>query len=1311
MKAELRGWFDEILFVFNMITKHIITRGGKIVLAFCNLIDYKNHDGILQPGNYIEGDAGILGVTIDSDYSRGGYIKAFTAETVGGLIDHDFLTGLHYLSGGSKPLLHLTPPEYYSTSYYYYEVTSSMTMYGFSYLDSGVNVFMGGVEYCVNGAATVNLTMPANNRMNERDKIRIRGRAGGWKIVQIASQHIHLGAYTTTTGSAGYIASTSATDCIELACNHVDAGGTESEWVVVGFSGVLELYDGTSHYISSFGQDLRTTGDVTFNSLALTTSLDETDGGTGTSTYTTGDVLYASGANTLSKLPIGTSGQVLLVSGGMPSWGAGLSADDFDDGTYGNIVFDGVTGGGVPDSYTKALYYFNGIDGGTTITDEIGVHNGTCAGSANTDTAQKKMGSASLLLDGNGDYVDIGDSTDYYFDGDFTIDFFVRFASVPVDDYCYFFSQTEDASNYMLCLYDSRIASGSENGVDFIFRIGASWYPGPTNTGLYTGDKASWSADTWYHVEVGRSGNNWYIFKNGTLMQTVSNAIAYPNLAGNFLQGIRSTDTTKGLNGWIDCFRISKGICRHTTGFTAPTTEDAYKTLGASTIIYGQTQDAEINHNALLNTHNLTTDIHHGGTTGLGDDDHTQYLLTNGTRDLSGNWAIGSNNITLATGSIGLGTTTPDRKIEILDVTNPQLRLTQADASKYADVGVDSNGNISFYPLGTERIRILSGGTMHISNTGSFGTSTGIGLGIRWASGVTDGGRNNTYLFDSTPLAASVGGGFGMGGIINATPSYKVFGSVWTEKDNATTDEYGAKVFIGGRRHGNVIVKNLTVGPDGITIGSGETGIDYALTFNGETNDGIITWQENENTFYFDKRIEIPGNTSNSSLQTGGFELQSYATNNCWLGNNLYFDGGSWRYRANGTGATQYFTVDGFQVQTAPNGNAGDAATNTSRFVVGLTGNFAIGGSITSGSDFTGATIVGSSGNVYIGKLTGSEKLSIHGSIGSGTNGAGGIAGSLVLYDGANPGTTATISYTKWADLEAVNGYVKCNGSGNYSATVTIPTGEGGTGLTSFTANGVVYASSTSALATGTGLTWTSTVLTSTSTSNNAAATIASIVSGDAVERFKLIDRGGLTLTLRTATDEVGSFVFTTPGGVLGFQMKDTSANRSDIKRIAAGDFSFCPSGASAIPSERFRMDVSGNFIMTAIADTDTYISIVGTSSTGYLYWMEDEDYFKFSDDVLMSSTENIYFRDTAISINSATDGHLDLTTDISIDMNGLTCTQNVQPLTDDTYYLGKNDDDTPSAYKGVILKDTTNGKYYRIEVINGIITATDLTD
>jgi len=70
-------------------------------------------------------------------------------------------------------------------------------------------------------------------------------------------------------------------------------------------------------------------------------------------------------------------------------------------------------------------------------------------------------------------------------------------------------------------------------------------------------------------------------------------------------------------------------------------------------------------------------------------------------------------------------------------------------------------------------------------------------------------------------------------------------------------------------------------------------------------------------------------------------------------------------------------------------------------------------------------------------------------------------------------------------------------------------------------------------------------------------------------------------------------------------------------------------------------------------AGTDYTLTFDGETNNGIITWMEDEDYFAFSDDVLMNTTENIYFRDTALSINSAADGHLDLTADTSIDFNG----------------------------------------------------------
>ena len=77
-------------------------------------------------------------------------------------------------------------------------------------------------------------------------------------------------------------------------------------------------------------------------------------------------------------------------------------------------------------------------------------------------------------------------------------------------------------------------------------------------------------------------------------------------------------------------------------------------------------------------------------------------------------------------------------------------------------------------------------------------------------------------------------------------------------------------------------------------------------------------------------------------------------------------------------------------------------------------------------------------------------------------------------------------------------------------------------------------------------------------------------------------------------------------------------------------------------------------------ADTDITVTFDGESNDGVLKWMEDEDYFEFSDDILVASTEKLQFRDTAIYLNSSTDGQLDIVADTevqiaatTIDING----------------------------------------------------------
>ena len=72
-------------------------------------------------------------------------------------------------------------------------------------------------------------------------------------------------------------------------------------------------------------------------------------------------------------------------------------------------------------------------------------------------------------------------------------------------------------------------------------------------------------------------------------------------------------------------------------------------------------------------------------------------------------------------------------------------------------------------------------------------------------------------------------------------------------------------------------------------------------------------------------------------------------------------------------------------------------------------------------------------------------------------------------------------------------------------------------------------------------------------------------------------------------------------------------------------------------------------------AGRDITVTFDGESNDGVLKWMEDEDYFEFSDDILIASTEKIQFRDTAISINSSTDGQLDLIADTEIQIAATT--------------------------------------------------------
>lgn len=217
------------------------------------------------------------------------------------------------------------------------------------------------------------------------------------------------------------------------------------------------------------------------------------------------------------------------------------------------------------DSDSKALLHLNGADTSTTITDESG-KTWTARGNAQIDTAQSVFGGASLLLDGTGDQIDTPDSADWFFSaGAFTIDFRVRFAALPgVGAAASLVGQRVDGNNQQRVFTDNpagtrrmrfRVLSAGPITIDVVCNI-------------------TLATNTWYHIAVVRTGDDFLIFQDGTQIgSTLTDTSPVPNLAA--LLEVGGFGAVDYLNGWVDELRVSKGVARWTTNFTPPTSEYA----------------------------------------------------------------------------------------------------------------------------------------------------------------------------------------------------------------------------------------------------------------------------------------------------------------------------------------------------------------------------------------------------------------------------------------------------------------------------------------------------------------------------------------------------------------------------------------------------------------------------------------------------------------------------------------------------------------------------------------------------------------
>ena len=114
----------------------------------------------------------------------------------------------------------------------------------------------------------------------------------------------------------------------------------------------------------SFGSTGLTPSTATTGAVTVAGTLAAANGGTGQSSYTAGDLLYATGTTSLGKLARGTNGQVLLMSGTNLAWGTASA-------TTINSLTIALTGG------ATAPATFNGssavtIDYSTVGADQVG---------------------------------------------------------------------------------------------------------------------------------------------------------------------------------------------------------------------------------------------------------------------------------------------------------------------------------------------------------------------------------------------------------------------------------------------------------------------------------------------------------------------------------------------------------------------------------------------------------------------------------------------------------------------------------------------------------------------------------------------------------------------------------------------------------------------------------------------------------------------------------------------------------------------------------------------------------------------------
>lgn len=203
-----------------------------------------------------------------------------------------------------------------------------------------------------------------------------------------------------------------------------------------------------------------------------------------------------------------------------------------------------------------SLLHFDGADASTVFTDQAG-RVWTPAGNAQLDTSWSAFGTASLQLDGSGDYISTPASMNAGA-SDFTLEAVIRPAGYGTH-FTIFDCRSSGLANGLV-LYVNR----ASNRVEVEIRNGGAFVGGPSST-------TSIAIGTSVHVALCRAGSSYLLFVNGFL-EGDKPLVVYDHSNGSARIGSTSNnDANWWANGNIDEFRFTKGVARYVNNFVPPT--------------------------------------------------------------------------------------------------------------------------------------------------------------------------------------------------------------------------------------------------------------------------------------------------------------------------------------------------------------------------------------------------------------------------------------------------------------------------------------------------------------------------------------------------------------------------------------------------------------------------------------------------------------------------------------------------------------------------------------------------------------------